>query len=485
MKLETRSLLTGLLISLIGGPAVRGQWSDDPASNLVVADRSGEQVQVKIAATVDGGGYISWFDNAAGGYDVVLQRLDAAGNEQWAHNGVLVADRGFSSTQDYGLAVDISGNALLAFRDDSGINDQIAVAKVAPDGTLLWGLGGIQVTATADFVAAPKIAGTSDGNVAVAWTQNSNAVVHKLDPGGTPVWGAEVVLTPASGSFAVSDLQAADSGNVILSWVHSASGSGPRHLWAQKLASADGASLWSASHVKVYDAASGSLQFGNFPSFLGDGAGGAVFAWYTSSPTLQCRAQRILASGSEAFVHNGIEVSTDATRLRVNPSAAWNPVAQEIFLFWTELNNLQSEFGLYGQKLDAAGVRQWSDSGKELVALGSEEISQVRALSWSDGAAVAWVETIAFGNQPIRASRVDGAGDFVWSPATLDLATSATGSSRLASASSDQGFAIFAWSDGSTGTYDILAQNLNADGTLGGSGIFTDGFESGDTSAWD
>ncbi len=481
MSLPRRSLLSCLLIATLFAPAAQGQWSDDPAANLVIADRAGDQVQTKIVPTAGGGCYVSWFDNSAGGYDVYLQRLDAAGVEQWPHDGVLVADRGFSSTQDYGLGIDTAGNALLAFRDDSGVNVQIAAAKVDPAGTLLWGLDGIQVTATADFVAAPKIAGTSDGNVVVAWTQDSEVVADKLDPNGTPLWGSAVTLAPASGSFAASDLQASDAGNAIVSFVHS---DGPRHLWAQKLASADGASLWPAAHVKVYDDAAGSLQFGNFPTFLPDGSGGAVFDWYTSSPTLQVRAQRILSGGTEAFAHNGVEASTEATRLRVGPAAAWDAAAQEIFLFWTELNGAQSQFGVYGQKLDAAGARQWGASGQELVPIGTNEISQVRTLPWGDGAAVAWVETVAFGNQPIHATRVDGTGSFVWSPAIVDLATSATGTSRLAAASSTAGFAIFAWSDGDSGTYDILAQNLNPDGTLGDNGIFTDGFESGDVLAW-
>ena len=38
--------------------------------------------------------------------------------------------------------------------------------------------------------------------------------------------------------------------------------------------------------MKVFDG--GSLQFGEFPYFLSDGNGGAVFAWYSSSPSLQC-----------------------------------------------------------------------------------------------------------------------------------------------------------------------------------------------------
>jgi hypothetical protein len=91
------------------------QWSTDPNANLVVADGASEQVQPKMVATADGGFYVSWFDNSTGGYDVRLQRLDVAGNELWPHNGVLVADRNESSTQDYGLAVAADGNALLAF----------------------------------------------------------------------------------------------------------------------------------------------------------------------------------------------------------------------------------------------------------------------------------------------------------------------------------------------------------------------------------
>ncbi len=113
-----RNLVLVSLILIAVASVGLGEWSNDPANNLVVADRSGEQAQPKIVATADGGFYISWFDNSAGGYDVYLQRLDAAGDEQWVHNGVLVADRAYSSTQDYGLSIDTVGNALLAFRDD-------------------------------------------------------------------------------------------------------------------------------------------------------------------------------------------------------------------------------------------------------------------------------------------------------------------------------------------------------------------------------
>ena len=134
-----------LALGLASLPAT-AQWSTDPAVNLVLSDRSGEQVQPKVAATADGGAYVSWFDNADGGYDVYLQRLDARGFEQWAHNGILIADRSYSSTQDYGLTVDTAGNALLAYRDDQGAFERVSAFKVSPAGTPLWGPNGIQLT---------------------------------------------------------------------------------------------------------------------------------------------------------------------------------------------------------------------------------------------------------------------------------------------------------------------------------------------------
>jgi hypothetical protein len=342
----------------------------------------------------------------------------------------------------------------------------------------------VQLTDVPDFVAAPKIAGTTDGNVVVAWTQDVNTVAQKLDTSGSPLWGAGVTLTPSGSSLSASALHAADSGAAIVSMVHSVSGGGPRHIWAQKLASADGAPLWGAAPLAVYDAAGGSLQFGNFPDFVADGSGGAVFSWYTSSPSLQCRAQRVDSTGSELFAHNGVETSTNGARLRVSPAVSFAAADAETFVFWVESNSTQSQFGIYGQKLDSAGARQWSDEGKELVPLGTSQMSFVQNSVLADGALVAWIDSLAFGNDPIRGTRVDGDGNPVWSPPLTDLATSSTSSSRLAGTLGAFGFGIYAWSDGGTGSGDILAQNLNADGSLGPNSIFTDGFESGDTSAW-
>ena len=452
-------LLVCLLVLLVASIS-HAQWSSDPAVNLPVADAAGTQVQPKVAPTSDGGCYVSWFDGA-GGYDVRLQKLDSAGNEGFAHNGVLVADRGFSSTQDYGLDVDASGNALLVFRDDSISGIQITASKVSPTGTLLWGASGMQLTNTTAYVAAPKIAGTSDGGAVVAWTQDSDVRIQKLAADGSQVWGADVVLVPFAGTYSASDLHDAGT-DVILSIVHQTGDFySPKHLLAEKLDSM-GALLWGGP-VAVFDG--GSLQFGNYPKFVPDGTGGAVFSWYDTASQLQCYAQHVLADGTEAFPHNGSAASTNGTRVRVSPSAAFNASTGETFLFWEEESASQTESGVYGQRFDSAGARQWTDDGAVVVPVGSDENTQIRCLTEGPGAFVFWVQSAGLGQDRLYGARLDGAGSI--DVARFDVASTPSNKSRLAAGRSTAGFSVLAWQDDRDDAGDILAQNVNSDGSLG------------------
>jgi len=462
------------------------QWTDDLFVNLTVADGSGPQVQPKLAATPDGGFYVSWYDNSTGGYDVRLQRLDRHGFEVWPHNGVLVADRSFSSTQDYGLAADSSGNALLAFRDDRSGVVEITAAKVERDGSQPWGANGVQVSnAAGAFVAAPKIAGTTDGRVIVAWTQDAEVKSLKLTAAGTAFWPATVTFTPGAGSFAVADLHASDSGSAIVSFIHPTGGFGsPIHLWAQKLGSATGSPQWGTGHVQLFDDPLGSLQFGNFPPFVIDGSGGAVFSWYTNSPSLQCRVQRVLANGTEAWPHQGLEVSTDVTKVRVSPSAAYDPATGDTWVFWLEQPGSQADFGVWGQRFDAAGVPQWTAVGAPVQPIQPDEITSIRA-TWAPGAGAiaSWIQAFAPGQDLVRAALMDPTGVPAWLPPVVDLSGPTAEKARLASARSVQGYTAYAWEEGGSSNADVRAQSQRDDGVLAGF-VLADGFESGDTSAW-
>ncbi len=440
-----------------------GQWSDDPTLNVAVGDSASDQSQAKLAPTDDGGVWVSWFDGIASGWDVRVQKLDIGGAETLSHAGVLVADRGFSSTQDYGLDTDADGNALLAFRDDSGVGTQIAVNKILPDGSQPWGAGGIQVTSTGAFVAAPKVAGTSDGGAVVVWTEDSSVKLRKLNAAGTILPGT-LTFTPGGGSYSVSDLHASGT-DVIFAFIHQTGGFGsPRRILAQKIATTTGTLLWGAGHVEVFD--TGSLQFGNFPSFTPDGAGGAVFSWYdTAGATIQSYVQHILANGTEAYPHNGVAVSTNVVRIRTSPSAQYDAASGETTAFWVEQNAAQSQSGVYGQRFDASGARLWTAEGLVLEALSADSNTQVEHITSSSQSVVVWNNAPSAGTDQLVAARVSSAGTLTQSG--VSVSSTASDKSRLAMARTSSGTAALAWKDTRTDAGDIYSANLNEDGTLG------------------
>jgi hypothetical protein len=455
------------------------QWSNDPMQNLPLSDiPNADQIQPKVIPLSDSGFFVSWFNNNPNdppphGYDVYLQRLNATGFEQFPHDGDQIAKLTNSSTEDYGLALDTQGNALLAFLDTrEGANQQVTVTKISPSGQSFWGPNGVQVTAGAPGAHNPKVAGTSDGGVMVAWTASNKSytfiVLQKLDSNGKPQWPATTLVnngisfTENMADYAVCDLQAAENGSVIVSFSRDTGFRTNRYLYANKL-SASGQLLWGSGHVKVFDG--GSLQLGNFPTFLYDGAGGGVFAWYSSSPSLQSFVQHINADGSEAFPHNGVPVSTNASQIRVSPSAAYNQQTKEIFVSWEEEDSVQSMSGVYAQRVDATGTRKWTDNGVVILPLQANAEIFERTVQSGNSAFVFWIDQALNQSGTLQGVKLDATGALACSK--FPVSSVQSGKSRPATGQAANGNTAIAFQDSRSGSNGIYIQNVNPDCTLG------------------
>ncbi len=462
-------ILSMALLSLIPTSGAFAQWSSDPMLNLEVALKPNDQVQPKIRPTPDGGCYISWFDNDPTGhppfgYDVYMQRLDAAGVAQWADGGIRFADLGMSSTQDYGLDVDPFGNAVLAFLDDRRPSTTVTAMIVDPAGVQHWGPKGRQVGKGPDFLGNPKVAALDDTSVVVGWIEGNNLKFQRMDHAGTRAWGPTgiTITAPAGLTYSLADLHASANGYVIASWVSSAGFSSPKHLLTNKLA-ADGSLVWGSEHVTVFDG--GSLQFGNFPSFVPDGAGGAVFGWYQTGP-LQSLAQHILADGTEAFPHNGVPGSTNTAHDQVNPSVSYDPATDSTYLFWDEiLEGPLTNEGISAQKFDPSGARQWGDNGLTVQPLGPSAVINVASVFTAAGPLVVWSSEPTFSQSSIYGAKVDPSGTIICPPFFVSSILSSK--SRLDMSLSTGGLALAAWSDGRNDGGDIYAQDIKPDCTLG------------------
>ena len=125
--------------------------------------------------------------------------------------------------------------------------------------------------------------------------------------------------------------------------------------------------------------------------------------------------QHINADGTESFPHNGVAVSTNASQVRVEPSAAYNPQTKDIFVSWEEEDSVQSMSGVYAQRIDATGTRQWSDNGLAIVPLQvNAEVSESTVQIGND-AFVFWIEQQVDLTGTIQGVKLDATGAYACS----------------------------------------------------------------------
>lgn len=455
--------------------AAFAQWSSDTTTNLSIGDGTGDQGQPKIAPTADGGCYISWYSNPGGGYDVRMQRLNNKGVEQWAHNGILIADRSVSSTVDYSMVSD-GENAIIVFNDDRVVPNQITAQKVDPAGNLMWnGTAGVNVGPGSTGGSPATIARLSDGGYGVIWngtTAPTQTQIQKLDANGVVQWSPAVAagdpVPPTPRPFQASDVQAADAGGLIVFFVRCGGSNcvtSAKHLYAQKYDSA-GVPQWGGGlPIAIYTAS--GLTTGYFPRFLADGQGGAVFGWYEGGLNRDAFIQHILSDGTPKFPAPIANTGSTPGRIRVGAGLAYDAVNQEYYLASPETDSAtQGQNRVFVQKYDSAGARQWGDTGVTLLpTTNTTQPSFVQAQLMGDGVAVYYMKTTAATTRVIAAARVDSEQTVLWD--VLPASNGGEDKSRLASAISICGFHILAFGNGGSGNGDARVQNVRLDGTFG------------------
>jgi hypothetical protein len=454
---------------------LRGQWSGDPNTNLTVCDTSGNQELPKIAATSDGGCYISWFDTRSGAYRVYMQRLNAQGVKQWGENGLLVsANPQSSSLVDWDLAVDDSNNAVVVFTDtraSSTINPY--AYRISPQGDFRWGPNGVALSnATSVFQADPKVAVTSDNGFVFVWQYGSSpnqAAMQRLNAAGEKQWGTDPILISGGASEHRwrPSLVASDNGSVILLYAgFTGTTLNPQNykLFSQKVSSA-GTTIW-ADTVYSQGRVSGFVV----PKIFPDANNGAFYVWHDERGGANSTSyvQHFTSSGTRVFPVDGTASSTLAGRLHNDASVAYTPATGETYMFWYETNSsTQNVYGVYGQKFSANGTRQWSDSGKVFRPFGGGQPSFIRCFGRDSSVVVFYLDATTTLTRFVKGFRSDRNGNILWGGGIITVCSVASDKGRLAGAFTANGNSLLAWSDKRLDDNGVYAQELNFEGQLG------------------
>lgn len=469
MLRPTAFSLTSLLLT---SASLCAQWSTAPGVNLPIGDRTGGQDQGKIVTTSDGGCYVGWFDPSTGPYEVWLQRLDAAGVEQWPHGGVKISGNPQnSSLTDWDMIVDSEDHCVLTFTDIRvGPDLDVYAYRIAPNATFDWGANGVALSNNGEADNVPRVCETSDGGFGFTWSHGTTNTIQfqRVTRAGVPVFpGDGVAILPDAGALpGFSRIVAADAGSVILTWVRTISFSGNKHIHAQKF-DALGSPLWGGgTRIAVFDG--GSVPIAYEPKVISDRAGGAFVYWHwTPASIYSSRVQHLLANGTEVFAHNGVDVSTNTTEGRFDPALALVPGTQDVVVAWNQRNAGQSSWGIYANKLDATGARLWGATGTVLLPINTV-VKFAPVIAAFQGGAVVSVLEESLGNlaDKVLTLRVDAAGALAW-PAPVEACNVASDKLRLVGTISPSGVAMLSWTDKRVDFGDVIVQNVNPDGTLG------------------
>jgi hypothetical protein len=234
------------------------------------------------------------------------------------------------------------------------------------------------------------------------------------------------------------------AGGAIIAWLDRRPGVAAAGVCFAQRVNAQGVSQWTPGGVQL--STTGDVAP---PVIAADGAGGAFVAYGgDSSPP---RIQRVDASGAIQWGPDGTALSSGSSSQRDLAITRDIGGAGGAIVAWREMNASGGTSDIHAQKVNSAGIVQWSSTGNVVVATNMNFEAQPALVSdGAGGAIVMWLGNGA------RAQRLDAAGTPQWGNVIL----SATANNRVPAIASDgAGGAVAAWAGGG-----IFAQRVSAAG---------------------
>jgi hypothetical protein len=250
------------------------------------------------------------------------------------------------------------------------------------------------------------------------------------------------------------------AGGAIMTWEDVRNGS-YKDVYAQRI-NGSGAVQWTTDGVAVCAAALHQDKV----RIAADGAGGAVLTWQDlrNGPNFDIYAQRIDAAGIAQWTVDGVALCT-LTGYQVNPSII-SDGSGGAFVTWSDYRG--ADYDIYSQRVNGSGAVQWTAGGVATCLVQNEQGFPVLVTDGAGGAIIAWHDFRNLADYDIYAQRVDASGNMQWT-ANGVVISSATNFQQTPNVVPDgSGGAIIAWSDKRSGSaYDIYAQNVTATGSIG------------------
>jgi hypothetical protein len=248
------------------------------------------------------------------------------------------------------------------------------------------------------------------------------------------------------------------AGGAIVAWQDNRPGS-TSDIYAQRVGPY-GAVLWTTDGVPVSTAAGGQFR----PAIAPDGAGGAVIAWTDQRSGVDNEdiyVQRVNAAGVVQWTANGVPLCTD-TSIQDYPSIASDGGGGAI-VAWSDFRGGPASVFVFAQRVNSAGTPQWTANGLEVCTQKAENAHVTSDAA--GGAIIAWEDFRIYPYSDVYAQRVNSAGIALWAADGVAVAVADNYQRTISAAPDGSGGVLLAWADSRSNQFvDIYAQRLNTSG---------------------
>ncbi len=231
-------------------------------------------------------------------------------------------------------------------------------------------------------------------------------------------------------------------------------------VYVQRL-DASGFPLWGSAGVRVCGAA--HSQAGAI--LASDGSGGVIVAWFDQRNGGNyyfgdLYAQRVNAAGVVQWTTDGVPICT-AVGMQLGQKIVADGLGGAIIAWQDERYGVD----IYAQRVNSAGIVLWPADGRTICLAAGAQLSPALISDGVGGATLAWPDFRSGTGYHVFAQRIDGAGTGQWPEDGVAVCPTPPGFQIIPRIVSDgAGGTIIAWTDFRDANQDIYAQRLNAAG---------------------
>ncbi len=379
----------------------------------------------------------------------------------------------FQGRQEYSFSCgDGAGGAIVAWYDNRGVNGNalynVYMQRINANGQTQWAAGGISLAVLTSGIGDADIVEDGSGGAVVTFISGSGSslliLAQRVDANGNILWNSGNPVTVCSAQEAQYHPRIANTGDgFVIVWQDERAGTMADDLYAQKYNSA-GVAQWAVNGVVV----NAALNNQEGPEIVSIGNGEVIITWddYRNGTNYDVYAQKLNSAGVRQWTGldallSGRIISTAAANQRF-PKICTDGVDGAIISWQDFRNGAVNSTDIYAQRIGAAGVVKWATNG--VLLSGAPDIQEISDIAFTgNGAVVAWLHyptTGSYDSYDLWAQKVDTTGNISWAANGVTVCAAADLQNLIKTAADGNGGAFFTWIDRRNG--NISNQHIYA-----------------------